>query len=346
VADTNILVTGAGGFIGGAVVRALAAEPDLTVHGATRDGRALGDGILPCRLDVCDAASMTAALRGIDAVVHCAVGKRTTTVEGTQVLLRAARAAGVRRVVHLSSVAVYGGAAGTVDETADVVSPEGRGYANWKAATEAACAEAARSGLDVVILRPAIVYGPGSLFWIILPARRLLSGAWGALGEAGRGTCNPVHVTDVAAACLAAIRAAPANGTEAFNVSGRETLTWSAWYASLAAALGCPALREMSAAAWRRRTLAALPLLALARIVPAVRRIFAARLLIAPARSELTLFALAATYPADKAAARLGWQPRIGLDEGLADAVGWLRSAGLVQSGPARSGPSRPGLAR
>jgi nucleoside-diphosphate-sugar epimerase len=45
----------------------------------------------------------------------------------------------------------------------------------------------------------------------------------------------------------------------------------------------------------------------------------------------MTLFALAATYPSDKATARLGWRPRIGLDEGLAGSVAWLRAAGIAQ---------------
>ena len=61
------------------------------------------------------------------------------------------------------------------------------------------------------------------------------------------------------------------------------------------------------------------------------RRNCSAMLTAAPAPSELTLFALAATYPTQKAAAHLGWQPRIGLDEGLADSVAWLRTMGLTK---------------
>jgi nucleoside-diphosphate-sugar epimerase len=332
VFEAEILVTGAGGFIGNAVARHFLAQPGLAVRGATRDGRAVADGVAPCRLDVRDPAQLAAALDGVDAIVHCAVGNRDTTVEGTRLLLQAARAARIRRVVHFSSIAVYGARTGVVDESAGLTSPAGHGYAHWKVAAEAACREAAVAGIDVVILRPAIVYGPGSAQWILRPAQRLLGGHWRGLGEAGRGTCNAVHVNDVAAACLAALRA-PANtgNGAAFNVAGPETIDWAGWYARLAAALGCPALRDLSPAGWRRRMQAGLPPKALARLLPAAGRLFRNRILAAPAPSELTLFALVATYPTQKATAQLGWQPRIGLDEGLADSVAWLRAQGLAR---------------
>ena len=330
VADSQILVTGAGGFIGGAVARLLAAGPGFAVRGATRDGRATSAGVTPCKLDVCDGRGLAATLKSVDSVVHCAVGGRQTTVEGTRQLLRSAREAGVRRFIHFSSIAVYGEREGVVEETADLVSPEGQGYAHWKVAAEAICRDAARAGTEVVILRPAIVYGPGSLQWTIRPARRLRGGRWGALGEMGRGTCNAVHVDDVAAACLAAIRApARAASGEAFNISGRETISWSGWYARLAESLGCRDLDDISPSGWRRRMITALPFKALGRLSPIAERIFEERILSGPSQSEMTLFGLAATYPTGKAEAALGWQPRIGLDEGLADSVNWLQSVGL-----------------
>jgi len=135
-----------------------------------------------------------------------------------------------------------------------------------------------------------------------------------------------VHVDDVAEACRAAIQAPLQAGGEAFNISGAGTLSWSAWYDRLAQALGRPALREMPPSIWRRRALSGLPFKALARVLPAAGRVFRRQILASPARSELALFALQATYPAAKAAARLGWSPRIGLDEGLAESIAWFRS--------------------
>jgi nucleoside-diphosphate-sugar epimerase len=273
-----------------------------------------------------DAASLGASLSGVDAVVHCAVGDRDTTVEGTRTLLLVARQMGVRRVVHLSSVSVYGDAAGVVDEAAALVSAEGQGYAHWKSAAEAICREAAAAGLEIVMLRPAIVYGPGSRLWITLPAERVASGVWGGLGEAGRGICNPVHVRDLAEACRAALHAPVQAGGEAFNISSQETLSWASWYDRLAAGLGCPALRDVPPAVWRRRALAGLPFKALARVAPASGRLFRRQILASPARSELALFALQAAYPAAKAAARFGWAARTGLDVGLAESIAWFQS--------------------
>ncbi len=332
VFEPKILITGAGGFIGNAVARYFHSQPGLAIRGATRDGRFVAEGIAPCRLDVRDPAQLAAALDGIDAVIHCAVGDRATTVDGTRLLLQAARTARIRRVVHLSSVAVYGARTGVVDENAGLETQAGRSYAHWKVAAEAACREAAVAGVDVVVLRPAIVYGPGSSLWIVHPAQRLLSGRWRGLGEIGRGTCNAVHVDDVAAACLAALRAPTGTGNgAAFNIAGPETIDWTEWYARIAAALGCPALPDLSVAAWRRRTQAARLFRVTARRLPRLGRLFGARILAAPSASELTLFGLAATYPTQKAAAHLGWRPRIGLDEGLADSIAWLRTEGLTQ---------------
>ncbi len=327
---TRVVVTGAGGFIGGVVARTLVREPDLTIRGTSRDGRPVGDGVEACRLDVCNPDELTVALEGADIVVHCAVGPRATTVGGTRLLLDAARVAGVRRVIHFSSIAVYGGRSGSVNEAAPVISASGRGYGHWKVAAEALCHDAARAGADVIILRPAIVYGPGSDFWIVLPARRLLSGAWGALGDIGSGTCNPIHVRDVASACIAAIRApARAGAAAAFNISSDETISWSGWYARLAAALGCAALPAVSPSGWRRRTATALACKILQRWLPFTGGLTGPRALAGPSRSELALFGLAATYPAQKASLELGWKAGVGLDEGLAESVAWLRASGL-----------------
>ena len=315
----TVLITGAAGFIGGHVLRHLSRDPGLAVLAGTRDG--VGG---TRRLDLRDPGSLRAALDGVTAVVHCAVGDRAVTVDGTAALLRAAAAAGLRRVVHVSSVAVYGPATGTVREDAALVSAAGHGYAAWKAAAEAACL--AEPSVETVRLRPAIVYGPGGTLWVSQMARRIRSGRWGVFGPAGEGTCNLVHVSDVAGAVAAALRMPGAAG-KAFNVNGPQAITWNAWFERLAAAIGAPPLRPIAPLALQARSLAALPLKALARLRPGLAGDW---LLGAPAASERVLFALPAHYPTDAAHAAFGWTPAVEIEEGLAGSVAWLRGAGLA----------------
>ncbi len=314
-----ILVTGATGFVGGHVLTHLTRDLGLAAAGTTREGRPGSR-----RLDLRDPAGMQAALAGVSAVVHCAVGDRAVTVDGTASLLRAAAAAGVRRVVHISSVAVYGTATGLVREESPLIPSNGHGYAAWKAAAEQACL--AQSGLETVRLRPAIIYGAGGTLWVSHMARRIRAGRWGTFGSAGEGICNLVHVADVATAAAAALTA-PAAAGAAFNVNGPCAITWNQWFARLAGAIGAPRLPSLSPLALQARSFASLPLKALARKRPGIA---ADWLLGAPASSELTLFALRATYPADAARKGLGWSPSVGLDEGLADSVAWLRQEGLA----------------
>lgn len=313
----KVLVTGAGGFIGSRVVHRLASADGIEVVAGRRDGRP--DPVATTvRADVTDPGSMRDALAGVDAVVHCAYGDATVTVEGTRTVLAAAADAGVARVVHLSSIAVYGSATGEVTENRPY-DRQASGYGAWKIAAEEAVLAAS---VPSVCLRPTIVYGPGSELWVDKPLRRLRSGRWGTFGPLGEGTCNPVHVDDVAAAVEAGLRT---GATGAFNVNGTETLTWNDWFRRLAAADGRTTLPDVGAARTRWRTVAALPLRVAARAVPSYDPPY---LLGVPASSELTLFGLRATYPIAAAQAALGWSPRVPLAEGLPTAVAAARPAG------------------
>ena len=315
----EVLITGASGFIGSHVLRHLSCEPAVSAVAATRDGR---DGSR--RMDLRDPATVRAAVAGAKAVVHCAVGDQSVTVDGTRTLLRAAAEAGVQRVVHFSSMSVYDGAAGVVREETPLVSPGGRGYAAWKAAAEQACL--AEPGVETVRLRPTIVYGPGSKQWVSWFAQRIRSGCWSTFGAAGEGTCNLVHVADVASAVAAALTSPAAAGC-AFNVNGPEITTWNGWFTRLSQAIGAPPLAAISPAAARARMLAALPVKALARVRPGLGGNW---ILGAPGRGELSFFGLKATYPTDAACSALGWTPNVRISEGLVDTVAWLRQEGLA----------------
>jgi nucleoside-diphosphate-sugar epimerase len=301
----RILVTGGHGFIGAVACDRLARQHEV-IAASRRSG-----------VDVTRPETLAPALAGVEAVVHCAVDGRASIVEGTANLLAAARAAGVRRFVHLSSVAVYGAAEGAVRESTPRV-PADAGYGLWKAEAEA-LVEAERA-MEVVILRPALVYGPGDPLWIGKMARRLRHGSLGTLGDAGEGLADLVHVRDVAEAIALALAGRP--GT--CNLGGPEPVTWNAYLARLAAGLGLtPRTLSPAALAWNARL--GLPAKAAARLLPPLRGFLPERWLDAPGVGELALFRRRATYPWEAAREHLGWEPQIGLDAGLAESLSALK---------------------
>ena len=302
----KILITGASGFVGGHIAHMAAQLPDMTVLCGRRDG-ATGS----VHLDLLDRPSVMQALQDVEAVIHCAVGNRQVTVDGTRMLLECARQCGVRRVVHISSIAVYGAAQGSVTEATPCIAPTGRGYAAWKVAAEDLCLQA--RGLEVVRLRPTIVYSPDSPLWVEGLVRRIRSGWWGTFGAAGEGTCNPVHVADVARAALAAVHVPQAAGM-AFNINGADTLSWNDWFRQVALAAGEPPLVPVAAMRLKLWRLAALPFRVIRRVAP---RYCPSWVGMVPADSEMALFGLHATYPVTLAQTVLGWTPQVSLQEGM-----------------------------
>ena len=219
---------------------------------------------------------------------------------------------------------MYESGAGVVTEDASLVSPDGSGYGAWKAAAEQACL--AEPSLETVRLRPPIVYGPGSRQWVSWYAQRICSGRWATFGAAGEGTCNLIHVSDVAAAVSAALTSSAATG-QAFNLDGPELITWNSWFTRLANAIGAPPLPQRSPSVVRAQGLAALPLKAFARLRPGPSPEW---LLGVPSRGELSLFESRVSYATAAAHAALGWTPRVQIAEGLIDTVEWLRHKGLA----------------
>jgi len=120
--NAKILVVGASGFVGTAIVRAARARHDMTPVACMRRPSPALDSI-GVETRICDAAdpvAMASALDGVTYVVNSVLGSPATMLAATRNICEAARRTGVRRMVHLSSMAVYGPANGTVDETADL----------------------------------------------------------------------------------------------------------------------------------------------------------------------------------------------------------------------------------
>ena len=213
------LVTGATGFVGAAVARALLLQGwqirALVRQGSDRRNLAslAAEQIVG---DLTDSASLERAVEGCEAVFHVAADYRLwapepealyrTNVEGTGNLLDAARRVGVRRIVYTSSVATVGlpedGRPGTEDAPVSLSDMIGH-YKRSKFLAEERAREAAAAGAPVVIVNPSTPIGPGDVKptptgQIVLDAARGRTPAYVDTG------LNIVHVDDVAAGHLLA----------------------------------------------------------------------------------------------------------------------------------------------
>jgi nucleoside-diphosphate-sugar epimerase len=346
----TILVTGAGGFIGGWIVETLhldrTAVPRAGVRAWSSAARLARFPVEIVLCDVMDKESIARAMSGASCVIHCVSGTVEAIVQGTANVLDVARARKVRRFVHLSTTEVYGDAEGRIDETFPFRST-GNLYGDAKIEAEKLCWGHREQGLPVTVIRPSIVYGPFSKDWTVGFAQRLQSGNWRTFLGYGEGICNLVYVSDLVSGILSAARHERAVG-EAFNLVGPESMTWNQYFQKFNAALGLPELRVIDPANARLRSAVMDPIrrtgkLVLKRFKTPLRKLsqehrLARGLLQHADRSmkttprlvELSLYNRHSEYPAAKARDLLGYEPGFGIDRGLALSVGWLENVGLA----------------
>ncbi|MGD8281667.1 MAG: NAD-dependent epimerase/dehydratase family protein [Gemmatimonadota bacterium] len=346
----KILVTGAGGFIGGRVVEVLhqlgAGE---ILAGMRRWATGARVGRLPVdlvRCDIRDADQVRDALDGVSHIVHCAVGEHSSTVEGTRTLLQGAKEAGVRRIVHLSTVDVYGAPSGEIDESFPLTSM-GKEYGDAKIEAEGVCQEFARDGVPITILRPTLVHGPFSATWTVAYAQRLQKRPWLVAETDAQGTCNLVYVDDLVGAILAAFDADTPPGA-AYNINGPERPSWHEYFTALNAAMGLPPLKVSTPTGARTKAAMVQPFRKTAKVLithfqPQImgmaQRSQALRGLMVkaeglirttPAPTEFAVYGRKASYRTTKAEEELGYVPRFPLTEALPLTAAWLRHHGYV----------------
>jgi nucleoside-diphosphate-sugar epimerase len=170
-----------------------------------------------------DRQALDRALEGCDTVVHLAYSEPSHTRNLVQVSMRR----GIRRFVHISSIAVHGphpDQAASSESGAVIGRYPGEDYSNRKAAAEHIVQQAIQKGFPAIILRPTIVYGPyGPFVTSIVTTTRALGLL--VLIDEGNGICNAVYVDDVCDAIAAAIQADRGVG-ETFFVNGDRAVTW------------------------------------------------------------------------------------------------------------------------
>jgi len=311
-----IAITGATGFLGGAICRRLLAQGQPVVALGRDQGKLAALEALGARTVRNDLAGGPPREAGeLSAVVHCAAlssawGPRAafhaSNVGGTFSALRFARAAGAKRFVHISTPSLYFRFQDQPGVKEDVPLPTPvNAYAATKG--EAERIVRAETGLDPVILRPRGIYGAGDT--ALLP--RLLRAAQAGplpLIRGGRAETDLTHVDDVVSAVLAALSAPAGMRQCIFNISGGEPLP-------VRQIADSAALHAGLAVRWRPMPTG---------IVLAAARALEAAAYLHPERPEPRITAYGAglfafTQTLDLAAARqqLGWAPRIGFEEGL-----------------------------
>lgn len=217
----RVLLTGATGFLGSAIARVLHdAGHEVRAFVRPSAPRVLLEGLPTTYVlgDLTDAGSVSRAVRGCDAVIHCAAdyriwvpdpdAMRAVNVEGTRAVMRAALGEDCKRVVHVSSVATLKPRSDGLPATeADSASPaEAIGpYKQSKTEAERLVEDlVARSGLRAVIVNPSTPVGPRD----IRPTptgRVILEAARGKIPGYVETGLNLVHVDDVARSCVAAL---------------------------------------------------------------------------------------------------------------------------------------------
>jgi dihydroflavonol-4-reductase len=323
-----VLVTGGTGFVGSAVLRALASR-GVKLRALARAGSARSnlEGV-DCEVavgDMTDPAAMGAAMAGARFVFHVAADYRLwardpgeimrANVVGTRAVLAAARAAGVEKIVHTSSVATLNAGREAIDETAPLADGEGIGvYKRSKVAAERLVERMAAEGLPVTIVLPSTPIGPRD----IKPTptgRILIEAAAGRIPAFLDTGLNLVHVDDVAAGHLLALeRGAPG---ERYILGGQD--------ASLRRLLA-----DIAALTGRRAPTLGLPrapLYPLAYAAEAMARLTGREPMVT--RDALDMAAHRMFFTSAKAERDLGYRARP-YQEALGEALAWFRAAGYI----------------
>jgi nucleoside-diphosphate-sugar epimerase len=250
----TVLVTGAAGFLGRQLTELLLARDEqvrVLVRPEDRLGSLPATGADIRRADINDDAAVAMALRGVDQVLHCAArtgpwgpaaAYEQTNVRALENLVRAALTAGVSRLVHVSSVTVHGNdVGGAADEDAPFRS-EPNPYSRSKVAGEQLLARMiSKDGAPVTIVRPGWIYGPGDTASFARIARMVETGRMITVGS-GENHLPLIYVRDAAQGVLLAGLAAAAEGKRYLLVND-EPVTQRAFLAAIAAELGARAPR-------------------------------------------------------------------------------------------------------
>jgi nucleoside-diphosphate-sugar epimerase len=317
----NVFVTGGSGFVGRALIAALRERGDMVralARSPASEKAVAAAGAEPVPGDLEDEPALRAGMEGASLVIHAAAkvelwGRREDflriTVGGTERVIAAARAAGVRRLVHVSTEAVLAGgrALSDIDEaTALPAHPVGL-YPLSKGLAEQRAVAANDETLTTVVVRPRFIWGQGDS--VLLPGliAAMKGGAWFWFGG-GRHRTSTCHVRNVCAGTLLA--AERGRGGEIYFLTDGPPVEFRDFVSRMVRTQGVePPARDAplwlgdglaagSEALWRWLPLPGEPPLT---------------------RTAMNLFFREVTIRSEKAARELGYAPPVSIEQGLAE---------------------------
>ena len=326
------LVTGATGLLGSHIVQKLR-QAGQSVRVLVRPGSDTAFveslGVQKAPGDVTDPGSLAAAMEGVQTVYHAAaqVGDWgswsrfvAVTIEGTQNMLQAARAAGVKRFLHVSSISSYGhpdGAGLVLDETA----PLGVNLHKWsyysRAKVEAerlVWAAYERDKLPVTVVKPSWLYGERDRASMPRLIRAILSGKAKLIGD-GSNRLNLTYAGNEAEGCILAATSDKAVG-QCYNLSNDGAITQAEYINRIAECLGVPPVRRK--VPYRVAYGAAFLMELFGHMVGRKKPPLVTRY-------AVWLIGRRCFFSCEKARQELSWRPTVGYDEGIPRTVAWCR---------------------
>jgi dihydroflavonol-4-reductase len=313
-------VTGASGFIGSHLIDHLLREKwSISALGhqskITRE-----DSIEVIQGDICDSDTYLKTLKGTDVLFHLAAALGASLINkeefyqinvlGTANLLEAAEEAGVSKIVHLSSAGVFGSL--RKNEVATEIYPTNpiSNYDKTKLEGEKIALQKAKEGMDIIVIRPGWVYGPGDrrTFKLI----RVINNKKFLLVSKGRRWQTPIHIMDLIEGIFLCSKQGKKG--EIYHLSGGEVLSVREIVETIATLTGrrIPPLR--------------LPLLPVKFTAWILEKLLTPLKIEAPLTpGKLSFFIHPKPLAIDKAKREIGFSPQINFREGMATTFDWYK---------------------
>jgi nucleoside-diphosphate-sugar epimerase len=327
----QVLITGGTGFVGAHLVRRLLTKghrvTSLDKNPGLVDDELRSKGATLLSGSVTEPGDVERAMAGSELVYHLASpfgdilqpdqAYWDIEVNGTRNVLEAAADHGVRRVVHCSTQGVHGIIADPPGNEDSPIAPRDY-YCYSKAEGEKVCREFMARGMDIVIVRPTSVYGPGDTRgWLKL--YRMVSRGWFLMIGSGKTLNHPVYVENLVDLFeLCAYR--PAAKGRVYLAGDDEPVTLS------------ELVREVGAAVGSKVRIVRFPWYGAAWVAASAMELGFKVLRVSPPvfRRRLSWFKTNRAFRIDRAKAELGYSPRVRLRDGLARTAYWYRNAGYL----------------